>query len=373
MHNHCIAFAGILLVLPMGARGQTELTAEQVLQRISPSVALVLTGSSPGLMSAVGSALIMRSDGVLFAALPVVRNVGRVQIRLRTGDVYDQVEVIGYDQRRGVAALKIPAAGLPELRIGGEESAKEGDRVWILPHPGALPWSAASGSLGSLRLAEELPGIGAGFRVIQFAAAMWPGSTGAALVNGSGQALGIVVASGSVNQVNVAIPFSSVMGLVSGGTRVPLNPSLGIPSRTATPAGTSKRLANVDPEEILRTARSILVISKTSLFNPEVLATELRKLPEFQIWSLLIVNQQASADLVVTVDRPLFTFDFTYSISHPQTGLDLGSGKVVAADGVRAGQGLAKQVVNHLSKARSKPVPAPAPKPAAPKSPAGTR
>lgn len=360
-----VCFAGVVLCILRSAIAQPTPEAEQLLHSVSPSVALVLTGSNHGVFSAAGSALIVRSNGILFTALPLVRNGGGVQVRLQNGETYDQVEMIGFDERRGVAALRIPATGLPT--VAAQESAQQGDRIWLVSHPGALPWSAVPGTLGSLRLAEELPGAGVGYRVWQFSAAVPPGSTGGALVDAGGRCLGIVVAAGGVGNVNLAIPLDSVMGLASGTARISLNTGYrpAVPARPT--AGTSARLVNADPDQILRSARSILVRSRTTFFNPELLAAELRKLPEFKTWGLLIVSEDPAADLVVFVDRPVLTFDFTYSLNHPMTGIVLGSGKVTAIDGVRAGPGLARRVVNHLKGARAKatPVSKPESKPAA--------
>ena len=81
-----------LLVLAHGAMGQapplpTELSSEEVIARVAPSVAVVLTGAGAGRLSGVGSGVIVRSDGVVLTAYHVIKDAREVQMRLKTGEI----------------------------------------------------------------------------------------------------------------------------------------------------------------------------------------------------------------------------------------------------------------------------------------------
>ena len=70
-----------LIALAHGAVGQappmpTELSSEEVIVRVAPSVAVVLTGAGAGRLSGVGSGIIVRSDGVLLTAYHVIKRRG---------------------------------------------------------------------------------------------------------------------------------------------------------------------------------------------------------------------------------------------------------------------------------------------------------
>src|SRR5260370_34994256 len=106
-----------------------------------------------------------------------------VQVRLKSGETYDQVELIASDERRDVAALRIPAAGLPVLPIGNSANAASGATVFVVSNAVALPWTASSGILSATRAAHDDPGAGSGYRILQFPAPFAPGSTGGALVD----------------------------------------------------------------------------------------------------------------------------------------------------------------------------------------------
>jgi hypothetical protein len=58
------------------------------------------------------------------------------------------------------------------------------------------------------------------------------------------------------------------------------------------------------------------------------------------------------ADVIVEVDRPLFTFTFTYKIIDRSNGMLLTTGKITAIDGNAAAPILAKRIVEDIKKAR---------------------
>jgi S1-C subfamily serine protease len=104
----CLCASLILFALAYAALGQapplpTELSSEEVIARVAPSVAVVLTGAGAGRLSGVGSAIIVRSDGILLTAYHVIKDAREVQVRLKTGEIYDRVELIAVDERRDVA------------------------------------------------------------------------------------------------------------------------------------------------------------------------------------------------------------------------------------------------------------------------------
>src|SRR5882762_3877168 len=88
------------------------LSGDQVVERVSPSAVSILVGKGDGQVAGVASGVIIRSDGVILTANHVVKGMREVQVRLKSGEIYDQVELIASDERRDVAALRIPATGL---------------------------------------------------------------------------------------------------------------------------------------------------------------------------------------------------------------------------------------------------------------------
>src|SRR5207249_7677520 len=121
-----------------------------------------------------------------------------------------------------VAALRIAATWLPVLPIGNSANAPSGATVFVVSNALGLPWTASSGILSATRMADDVPGAGSGYRILQFTAPLAPGSSGGVLVDAEAKILGIVVGSFSVGQnINFAVPIESVAGLAnaSDGTR----------------------------------------------------------------------------------------------------------------------------------------------------------
>jgi hypothetical protein len=117
----------------------------------------------------------------------------------------------------------------------------------------------------------------------------------------------------------------------------------------------SARIAAKSPRALLGRARTIFVSSNTSYFEPVQLQNALRKCSEFEVWEMAIIDgsdKRDVADMIVEVDRPLFTFTFTYKITDRRTGILLTSGKLTAFDGDGAAPLLAKRIVEDIKKAR---------------------
>ncbi|HEU4391854.1 MAG TPA: hypothetical protein VFV34_28970 [Blastocatellia bacterium] len=110
---------------------------------------------------------------------------------------------------------------------------------------------------------------------------------------------------------------------------------------------------NTNPTDLLRAARTVFVRSETVFLKPAQLEHDLRSLKEFEAMGLMIVKDQSVADLVVNLDRPLFTYTFTFTVTNSQNSVLLMSGKVIAFDGNLASPRIAKEVLKHLAAARS--------------------
>ena len=92
-------------------------------------------------------------------------------------------------------------------------------------------------------------------------------------------------------------------------------------------------------------------------FTPDSLEKALAGQKGFAGLGLMIVKDRRVADMLITIDRPLFTYTFTYSVTALKTSVLLDSGKVTAIDGGAAAPRIAKQLVTKWEKARPPAVP----------------
>ena len=117
----------------------------------------------------------------------------------------------------------------------------------------------------------------------------------------------------------------------------------------------SARIASKSPRALLSRAQTIYVESSTSYFEPIQLQNALRKRSEFEAWEMTIIDdwdKRKVADIIIDIDRPLFTFTFTYKITDRTNGVLLTSGKITAIDGNVPAPLLTARIIEDIKKAR---------------------
>jgi len=271
--------------------------------------------------------------------------------------VFDRVELLGVDERRDVAALRITAGSLPFLVPGDTSTLAQGDPVYAVTNANGLSFSATEGIFSAARPADEVPGAGTGFRLLQFTAPVAPGASGGALVDKDGRLLGIITG-GMRGGAGFAVPIETVLGLPDSGRRTMLGSgaSLQMPAQIAAAIPqSSAAIANADPHQILKDAKTICIRSKTAFLTVDTLQRELVLQKDWEKLGLTIVQDPRVADLFIDVDRPLFTYIHTFVLSDKRTSIVLGSGKVTAFDGTIASGGLTKDIVKIFAAARLPP------------------
>ena len=394
-------FFSILLIFALSlfvAAAQTSspaLPGNQVVDRVSPAVVLVLAGSGSQEVSAISSGVIVRSEGVILTAYHGIKGAQAVRVQLKNGEMFDRVELIGVDERRDIAALRITGTGLPTLPTVGLADVQAGEPVYVISHAENLNWTASDGIVSAVRLADEVPGAGKGYRVVQFTAPVSLGSSGGVLVDAQGRALGIVVGTLTPGQnLNFAVPLESVLGLaqLSGGTPFAKGTELRAPTPESTaptrepkplpprgpevfggnapvvqpvnPSGPelSRPIESRDPMQLLRSFRTIYIVSKTVWLKQDLMQQALMKDPALQAWGVAVVSDPTLADVRLSVDRVLFTWTWTYEMVHQNTGIVLATGKYNAVAGGAGADRIARAVVSRIAEARGLPATPAAPK-----------
>jgi hypothetical protein len=347
-----ILFATLAVPL-IAQQSASPLDANAIFERAKAATVLILTGEGAGRPRSIATGVIISKDGVILTALHAIKGAVEVQIRMANGEVFDRVELLGSDERRDVAALKISAGALPALSPGNTTSLAQGDAVYAVTNAGGLAWSATEGILSAVRLADEVPGVGSGFRLLQFTAPVAPGSSGGALVDRSGALIGIIT--GSKGSAGFAVPIETVLGLSDPGHRTALGSgaALQLPAKAAANIPqSSAAIADSDPKQILKNARTIFIHSKTTFLTVDTLDRALALEKDWPKLELAIVQDQRVADVLIEIDRPLFTYIHTFVVIDKRTSIVLGSGKVTAFDGTLASDGIAKDIVKLFSAVR---------------------
>ena len=321
-----ILYYAIVAGLMASLAVQQTLSAEEasaIFEHTKAATVIILAGEGAGRLRTIASGIIISQDGAILTALHAVKGAAEVQVRMANGEVFDRVELLGSDERRDVAALKISAKSLPFLTSGNTTPLAQGDPVYAVTNADGLSWSATEGILSAIRPAEEVPGVGSGFHLLQFSAAIAPGSSGGALVDRSGAIIGIIT--GGKGPAGFAVPIENVLGLSDSGHRTALGSgsSLQMPAQAAAGAPqSSAAIASSDPRQILKDAKTIFVSSKTAFLTVDTLVRALGLEKDWPVLGLTIVN-----------DRRVVT----------------------ALDGTLASDGIAKDIVKIFAAARTVP------------------
>ena len=122
-------------------------------------------------------------------------------------------------------------------------------------------------------------------------------------------------------------------------------------------AAESARIAATNPRTVLGRARTLFISSDTKFFEEVQLQNALRKHAEMDPLQLAIIDGWAKrdlADIFIEIDRPLFTYTFTYQMLDRATGIILATGEVTAFDSNEAAPLLAEKIIQEIRNARGK-------------------
>ena len=172
-----------------------------------------------------GSGVIVSADGYIVTNNHVVDEAGKIEVTLSDKKRYT-AKVIGKDPETDLALLKIDAANLPYIEYGNSDDLQIGQWVLAVGNPYNLTSTVTAGIVSAKgRNIDILPREVASHRVfpiesyIQTDAAVNPGNSGGALINTSGQLIGInsAIASntGSYTGYSFAIPVNLVRKVVA--------------------------------------------------------------------------------------------------------------------------------------------------------------
>ena len=159
--------------------------------------------------SALGSGVIINTQGQILTALHVVQDTGGVTLTFADG-TQSGAKVQSTDPDHDIAVLtpdQPPGVIVPAVLGGG---AQVGDDVFALGHPLGLVDSFTAGVVSGLERDFPLPNGRTIKGLIQFDAAVSPGNSGGPLLNRKGQVIGIVtgLANPSGNEDFVGIGFA---------------------------------------------------------------------------------------------------------------------------------------------------------------------
>jgi serine protease Do len=181
-----------------------------VAERLGPSVAN-LRISRRGRLAGAGSGVVITPDGFLLTCAHVVAGArSRARASFTDGSEVE-VSVIGSDPLSDLALLRAESARLPAAELGDAANLRVGQLVVAIGNPHGYEGSITAGVVSAL--GRSLPARAGGATrviddVIQTDAALNPGNSGGALVDGRGLVVGINTAVAGIG-LGLAVPINA--------------------------------------------------------------------------------------------------------------------------------------------------------------------
>jgi putative serine protease PepD len=223
---------------------------------LQPAIVDVKTNSGEG------SGVVVSADGEIVTNNHVVSGArGTVKVTFNSGKQVDAT-IVGTDPKTDLAVLKVNATGLTFAKWGDSDAVRVGDTVLAIGSPLGLQGSVTAGIVSALhRTITEGPEQRSQFDTgstttigdaIQTDAPINPGNSGGALVNMSGEVIGInsaIATAGSNGSVGVGFAISAnkakaVTSQLASGGKVS-HPFLGVSISDASSGGA--QIQTVEP------------------------------------------------------------------------------------------------------------------------------
>uniref|UniRef100_A0A0C9SAV7 TSA: Wollemia nobilis Ref_Wollemi_Transcript_1741_1702 transcribed RNA sequence n=1 Tax=Wollemia nobilis TaxID=56998 RepID=A0A0C9SAV7_9CONI len=167
-----------------------------------------------------GSGFVWDQNGHIVTNYHVIRGASDLRVTLGDQSTYE-AKVVGYDQDKDVAVLRIdaPKDKLRPIPVGISADLLVGQKVFAIGNPFGLDHTLTTGVISGLRREISSAATGRPIQdVIQTDAAINPGNSGGPLLDSSGSLIGINTAiyspSGASSGVGFSIPVDTVSGIV---------------------------------------------------------------------------------------------------------------------------------------------------------------
>ncbi|HJR07674.1 MAG TPA: DegQ family serine endoprotease [Pyrinomonadaceae bacterium] len=172
----------------------------------------------------LGSGVVVTGDGYILTNHHVVDGADEIRVELNDRRVL-VAKVVGSDPPSDLAVLKIEASNLPVLPLGDSDKVRVGDVALAVGNPLGIGQTVTSGIISAKERTTSGVGDGSFANFIQTDAAINRGNSGGALVNTSGELIGInsqiLSPTGGSIGIGFAIPSNMAKGvmdqLIKGG------------------------------------------------------------------------------------------------------------------------------------------------------------
>lgn len=188
---------------------------------ILPSLTFIQTGEPGASGSSIGSGVIVNTAGNILTSFHVVDGSSAIQVTFADG-TQSKATIMQADPAIDIAVLstdQLPEVVVPAV-LGG--SVQVGEPVFVLGNPLGLGGSLSAGVVSGLDRTLPVDDERELSELIQFDAAVNPGSSGGPLVDRNGQVVGVVTALANptgedfFSGIGFAVPIATAGGAAGG-------------------------------------------------------------------------------------------------------------------------------------------------------------
>ncbi len=207
-----------------------ESSIASVAEKVGPSVVSIVTETrsrslyGPTSGQAAGTGIIVSKDGYVMTNNHVIEGATSVSVVDSTGELYDNVKIIGRDPLNDIAFLKVSSnKDFTPAVLGNSATLRTGQQVVAIGNAlGQYSHTVTSGIISGTGRPVTASSTASGNTesltdLIQTDASINHGNSGGPLVNMAGQIIGINTAiAEDANGIGFAIPVNSTKGILAG-------------------------------------------------------------------------------------------------------------------------------------------------------------
>jgi len=179
-----------------------KLSSEEISALCSDSVFCIEIYGFNGSLCGLGSGFFISSDGLAFTNFHVVANSTHLVIHTADGKIYDKVDIIDFNEEKDIALLKVYGDSFSYIKLGDSDKIQQGQQVYAIGSPLGLDNTMSEGIIANISRVSNNNSY------IQISVPINHGSSGGALINENGEAIGITSNGLTESDLNFAIPIN---------------------------------------------------------------------------------------------------------------------------------------------------------------------
>ena len=249
-----------VFILPFNPAHGQEMNPAQTMEKFGNAVVLIATVTNNEEIGQ-GSGFIVSKDGVIVTNYHVIENAYPAFVKLKNGDIYEDIGVIDFNERKDYAVIKIKGFDLPVVNIGNSNDVKVGEELVVIGNPKGLENTISNGLLSQIR------DTGKGYKLQQISAPISHGSSGSPVFNSKGEVIGIASSGFSADygqNLNFSLPINYIRAVIGNDVKYSLKVFTGLEKEESVIERVSKAKA-VDNKKMLEIMNDSLSVLLTSV------------------------------------------------------------------------------------------------------------